>query len=92
MYNAKELLFDYSLEVTLNASDFFMFACADAVKLDSEDYEWALPVIEKHGALGVDAVMCMVRGCLPIKPRQSPELLALYQELLDLNIEVASEG
>lgn len=92
MHNAKELLLNCSFEVVLNANDFFMFACADAVKLDYEDYEWALPFIEKHGYIGVDAVMCRVRGCLPIKPRQTPELLAVYQELLDLNVTVASEG
>lgn len=88
----KQLLLDWSLGVTLNASDFFAYACADAVTVSSFDYEWVLPFIEKHGDTGVKAVMSHIRKALPIPPYRTDEFLAVLAELQELNPEVDSEG
>jgi hypothetical protein len=85
-----EYMLNSSMAIVLNASDFFNYACADAVTLDQWDFEWAFPFIKEWGDEGVNAVMAYVRGAEPIKPWQTPRYLEAYAALVALAPEVNS--
>jgi hypothetical protein len=63
-----EILMDWSFDMTLNANDFFQYACADGVKFSTDDLWIMLPLIKKHGHSGVKAVMSYIRKQKPIRP------------------------
>jgi NADH:ubiquinone oxidoreductase subunit E len=89
--NALKLIFDYSFWVALNANDFFNYACADCVKLDSEDLEWIVPIVEKYGKDGIHAVMSYIREAQPLKPYVTDKFKQALKELELLNPTIYSE-
>lgn len=86
----KDLLFE-NFGICLNANDFFSYASGDSVVLDSSDFYWALPLIEKYPDSGCNAVMAYIRQTQPIEPWRTPEFLAAYKELEELKPYVWSE-
>ena len=88
---AFKLLLKYAFAVTLNANDFFGFACADAVEMDTADFSWALPIIVKYKDDGVNAVMSYIAKCKPLEEYQTPEFKQAAEEITKLNPKVYSE-
>jgi len=52
---------------SLNANDFFGYACADAVELDTVDLSWVIPIVKKYGVEGVEACMSYIRQCFSVR-------------------------
>lgn len=89
---ANKLVFDCAFQVTLNANDFFNYACADAVTIDMWDLEeWVLPIVQEHGLSGIHACMAFIRKEMPIKPWQTEKFKAAYREIELLDPEVSTE-
>jgi hypothetical protein len=86
----KELM-EWTQWLTLNANDFFGFACADAVEVDPLDLEWIIPIIQKYKGDGVAAVMSFIRKCKPLKSHHTKEFKKAYKELEKLNPQIFSE-
>jgi len=89
--DAKLLLFHSSFGITLNANDFFQYACADSLEIDAGDYEWIIPIVVKYGDPGIHAVMSYIADTMPIKEWQTERFKAALQEIKELNPEVESE-
>jgi hypothetical protein len=81
-----------AFSLTLNASDFFHYATADAVVLDTDDLPWVLPVIEKYGQDGIHAVMAHIRQKEPIKRWLSVEYEMALNMIKINNPDVQSEN
>jgi hypothetical protein len=81
----------HSFGITWNANDYFG-PYADAFVLSFMDYDWAIPFIEEHGSLAVDAIMCHVRKARPWKQKTTPELEALIKKLEQLNPTLSGES
>lgn len=81
----------YSHGISLNANDFFWYATACEVLLMCEDFHWAMPIIEKHGQAGVDAVMSKIANLQPIKPHVTDEFKQALEEINSMEINVLSD-
>lgn len=80
-----------SFGIYLNANDFFYAACSDGVLLDPCDFEWAIPIIDKHGQFGVNAIMSFIRKEKPLHCYITDEFNEAYKELEDLDPEIWSD-
>ena len=89
--NSYKLICEYSFWIALNANDFFGYACADCVKIDSDDLEWIIPFVKKYERDGINAVLAYIRQAKPLKPYITPEFELAYKEIEELNPEVYSE-
>ena len=85
MKSPEEILLDSSFGITLNANDFFGYACGDEVYLDVGNYHWAIPIIKEYGVDGISAVMSHVRGGMPLKPYRTKEFNKAMKELKEIN-------
>ncbi len=74
---------DNSFEMLQNCSDTFYYSSADATWLNWEDHDWAMPIIEKYGWEGANAVFSYLRGQEVIAPHQSAEYKEALQILRD---------
>lgn len=88
--DVNQFILDGCLGIFFNASDFFAYACADAVMLDQSDFHWAFLFIKEWGTEGEQAVMAYLRKMEPIKPWQTPRYLEAYAALVALNPETDS--
>lgn len=66
--NAYDLFLRNTVQVDMNANDFFEYACAHSVSIDESDFDWILTHIQKWGQSGMDAVIAYVFNQIPIKP------------------------
>ena len=57
-----------SFGIAMNANDFFHYACADMVIIDSKDLEWVLPIFKKYSWKGIDACMAYIAKQMPMEP------------------------
>lgn len=91
---APRRMLNWAGSINLHFSDFFAYSSSDSVVLDSEDFHWAVPFIEKWGYHGVEAVGCLLAGgpdFLPIEPHRRPAFMEARAALLALNPTVRSE-
>lgn len=72
---------EYSYRIDLNANDTFFYASAMSVTLAADDYEWALPMIEKYGYDGAHAVMSYITKLDVLPQLQNESYLAAKKEL-----------
>ena len=77
--------------IDLNANDFFHYASADIVRVDTADFIWILPIMEKYPNSGLNACMAYIRKQEPIKPYLTEEYKLAYKELKSLNPHIQSE-
>jgi hypothetical protein len=80
-----------SFGVAINLSDFFNYACADMMLIDTKDLYWVLPMYKKYGWDGVDAAVSFIAKQMPIKPRINDKFKEAYAEIEKINPEVHSE-
>ena len=90
--DAYKLLLDSAHMILLNANDFFGYACADAVELDTSDLNWVIPIVQKYGDDGIAATMSYIRKCKPIEPRIDEKFEQAYKEIKELKPKVWSES
>lgn len=64
---ALDFIIANSFSVTLNANDFFGYACADAVEVEIPEMEKLIQMAMAHGNAGIYAFMAWHEGCEPIK-------------------------
>ncbi len=76
---------------TFNASDFFNYACADAVMINESDFHWMLKYIDKYGQDGFNACMAYIQNTEPIKPFLKDNFNAAIKELIENKQEVDSD-
>jgi hypothetical protein len=87
---AYKLLLKHSFFIALFANDFFGYACADAVELDTCDLSWVIPIVKKYGADGINACMHYIRQQLPLQEYLTEEEHKAYKEIEELNPKVFS--
>lgn len=80
-----------SFGIAMNANDFFNYACADMVLIDSQDLEWVLPIYKKYSWRGIDACMAYIAKQMPIEPYITKEFKEAYSEIEKINPKVYSE-
>ena len=80
-----------SFGVAINLSDFFNYACADMMLMDTQDLYWVLPMYKKYGWDGVYAAVSYIAKKMPIKPNINDKLKEAYAEIEKINPEVHSE-
>lgn len=85
---AYKVLHGGSFEIQINANDFFHYASAQSVGIDSNDFDWVLDHIEKYGNTGLDACIAYIQNQEPIKPHRTEDFNKALQELLDKKQEV----
>lgn len=72
MSSAHELL-GAAFEITLNANDFFGFACADAVIVEyGSGFDLLAKMVEDYGQDGINAFMSWHEGCDPLPDYRNP--------------------
>jgi hypothetical protein len=89
--DALKTILNYSHSITLNANDFFGYACADAIDLDICDLFWVIPIVQKYGYDGIAASMYYIRKCKPIEPIINEKFEQAYKEIEELKPKVFSE-
>lgn len=67
--------------ITLNANDFFGYACADAVELCSVDFRWVFPLIDEFGHDGLSAAMAYIEDCQPIEERITEDFKLAFEKI-----------
>jgi hypothetical protein len=80
-----------SFGVAINLSDFFNYACADMMIIDTQDLYWVLPMYKKYGWDGVYAAVSFIAKQMPIKPNINDKFKEAYAEIEKINPEVHSE-
>jgi len=80
-----------SFGIQMNASDFFNYACADSVLIDSMDLKWVIPIYKKYSWTGIDACMAYIAKQMPIEPHVTKEFKEAYAEIEKIKPEVHSE-
>lgn len=65
---AKELLLTDCNDVTINANDFFGYACSDSITISDVDFPWIFPILEEYGREGLYAVLSYIADAKAIKP------------------------
>ena len=68
----KEIL-NGTFTLDMNANDFFYYACAQSVPIESHDVEWMIPIVMRFSASGLNACIAYVANREPIKPWRTPE-------------------
>ncbi|MGI4873263.1 MAG: hypothetical protein ACRYFX_19040 [Janthinobacterium lividum] len=84
----------WASSINLHFTDFFGYADSCSVKLEDEDFHWAVPFIEKWGPVGMEAVGCLLLGgpdFLPIEPHRNANFMAARAALQELNPTVVSK-
>jgi hypothetical protein len=61
-----KLLLQDAFTITLNANDFFEYATADGVNLETDDLPWVLPIVQEYGQDGINAVLAYIRKQEPL--------------------------
>ena len=79
-----------SFGVAINLSDFFNYACADMMLIDTQDLYWVLPMYKKYGWGGVYAAVSFIAKQMPIKPNINDKFKEAYAEIEKINTEVHS--
>jgi len=81
-----------SYGILLIANDFFAYATSADVLLSDLDLPWAVPFVEEHGIVGVQAIMAYIEGVEPIEPHRTKEFKMAMKALKELNPTVNSEA
>lgn len=72
MSSANDLL-SAAFEITLNANDFFGYACADAVVVEfGREFDLLADMVESYGQDGINAFMAWHENCDPLPDYRNP--------------------
>ena len=77
-------ILENTFHLSLNANDFFGYACAEAVELDVIDLKWVIPITVKYGQDGLNACMSYIEDSLPIDERRGGNFENALRELREL--------
>lgn len=80
-----------SFGIAINLSDFFYFACADMLFLDTRDLYWVLPIYKKYEWDGLYASVSFIAKKMPLKPHINDKFTEAYAEIEKLNPKIHSE-
>lgn len=80
-----------SFGIAINLSDFFHYACADMILIDTQDLPWVLPMYKKYGWDGIYACVAFIAKKEPIKEAQNDKFKLALDEINTLKPEVHSE-
>ena len=81
-----------SFGILLNANDFFNYATAECVTIDSLDLHWILPIYKQFGEDGLNACMSYIDGRKPIIQWQNDKFNLAYKELERIKPKVESSN
>jgi hypothetical protein len=64
--NTYKKILENTLTFTVSCNDFFNYASADIIEIDTLNLEWIIPIVEKFGDDGMDACISYIRKQKPI--------------------------
>jgi hypothetical protein len=89
--DAYKKLHESSFETSMNANDFFHYACAQMVTIVEEDIDWVVEHIQEFGQEGVDSAMAYIQNQEPIKPHVTDKFNEAIKVLVDRKQEVIGD-
>lgn len=71
--NSANTLLSAAFEITLNANDFFGYACADAVVVEfGREFDLLAEMVDGYGQDGINAFMAWHENCDPLPEYRNP--------------------
>jgi hypothetical protein len=92
MENPYKRIIESSFSIDLNANDFFEYACAQVVSVNTSDIEeWIVPFVEEWGEVGTDVVLSYIQNQKPIPPYETERFKEAMEALMQKNPNVYSD-